>query len=307
MKVTSLSYLIGQGWRSMVSNKLMTLASIGVLTACLFITGIAVLLNLNVSNYVEYLSSQNVVEVYLNDDIAEQTANDLRIAVETLENVSSCEYITKAQALQEMKVFMGENADLLTPYETNASTENPLPASLRAKVIDLVFLDETVNEITTICGGYVYKISVPEDLSDVLIEIQQVVTYVGWGIVAVLGVVSIVIISNTIRLTVFARRKEINIMKYVGATNAFIRLPFFVEGMTVGAIAGVLATGLVGGGYYALIYTATAPDSTWSDVIVQNLLAFELIMPVLAGGFLLSGIFIGGMGCATSIKKHLKV
>ncbi len=307
MKVTSLGYLIGQGWRSMVANKLMTLASIGVLTACLFITGIAVLLNLNVNSYVEYLSSQNVVEVYLADDTPEQTAYDLRVAVETLENISSCEYITKDMALQEMKVFMGENADLLEPYENNAASENPLPASLRAKVSDLALLDETVNEITTIVGGYTYKISVPEDLSDVLLEIQQVVSYVGWGIVAVLGIVSIVIISNTIRLTVFARRKEINIMKYVGATNAFIRLPFFVEGMTVGAIAGLLATIFVGGGYYALIYTATSPESTWSDVIVQNLLPFEYIMPMLAGAFVLFGIFIGSMGCSNSIRKHLKV
>ncbi len=219
MKFSSVGYLIRQGLRNMVANKLMTLASIGVLTACLFITGIAVLLSLNVNSYVEYLSSQNLVEVYLVDGIPEETIYDLRVAVETIDNVSTCEYISKEQALQEMKSFMGDNADLLEPYETNASTENPLPPSLRAKVIDLELLQTTVDEITAATGDYVYKINVPEDLSRVLIEIQQTVTYVGWGLVAILGIVSVVIINNTIGLTVFARRKEINIMKFVGATN----------------------------------------------------------------------------------------
>ncbi len=307
MKITSLGYLIGQGWRNMLANKLMTVASIGVLTACLFITGIAALLSLNVNNYVEYLSSQNVVEIYLTDDVPEETIYDLRVAVETLDNISICEYITKEQALQEMKVFMGENADLLEPYENNASTENPLPASLRAKVVDLTILDTTVGEITAICGSYAYKISVPEDLSRILVDIQRYVMYVGWGLVGILGIVSIVIISNTIRLTVFARRKEINIMKFVGATNAFIRLPFFVEGMTVGAISGLISTLIVGGGYYALLYTATEPNSTWDPVIVQNLLPFELVLPLLAAGFFAFGIFIGSLGCTASMKKHLKV
>ncbi len=307
MKISSLGYLMGQGLRNMVSNKLMTIASIGVLTACLFITGVAALLSLNVNNYVEYLSAQNTVEIYLVEDLSEDAIIDLRVKIETLDNVSSCEYITKEMALEEMKVLMGEDADLLTAYEGEGNTQNPLPASLRAKISNLEFLTETVSEIENITQENSYRINVPENLTQILLTIQKTVTYVGWGLVAVLGIVSVVIISNTIRLTVFSRRKEINIMKYVGATNAFIRLPFFIEGMTVGAISGLLALGLVGGGYYALIYSANSADSFWHESIVENLLPIEFLAPYFAVGFIAFGIIIGGIGCASSIRKHLKV
>ena len=122
-----------------------------------------------------------------------------------------------------------------------------------------------------------------------------------------LGVVSVVVISNTIRLTVFARRKEINIMKFVGATNAFIRLPFFVEGMTVGAISALLATGIVGGAYYGLEQALLQPDALWLSEFTRCMLPFYDVIGPLASGFGMFGVAIGGIGCASSIRKHLKV
>ena len=124
---------------------------------------------------------------------------------------------------------------------------------------------------------------------------------------AVLGIVSVVIISNTIRLTVFARRKEINIMKFVGATNAFIRMPFFVEGMTVGALAGLISTVLVGGAYFAALKALAQPGAMWLDEFTQCLYPFHVVILPLAGIFILFGMFIGSAGCAFSIRKHLKV
>lgn len=307
MKFSSFRYLTKQGWHSMVANRLMTLASIGVLTACLFITGVAVLLSVNVRNYVQYLSAQNVVEVYLTEETDGATAETLRAQVDAIENVSECLYISKAQAVEEMKAEMGDNADLLVGYEGEGNAQNPLPASLRATITDLVLLGETVTQIEQICGASSYKIQVPNDLSAILVALQRVVTYVGWGLVAVLGIVSIVVISNTIRLTVFARRKEINIMKFVGATNAFIRMPFFVEGMTVGALAGLVATALVGGGYYGLLRYAAQPEAAWMQSFTQCLLPIETVLPWLVGGFVLFGVFIGSIGCTSSIRKHLKV
>ncbi len=307
MRISGIGYLIKQGWRSMGANKLMTFASIGVLTACLFITGIAALLSVNVNNYVNYLSSQNHVEIYLNDGVTDEMITSLQSQVQNIENVSECEYVSKAQAVEEMKLLMGEDADLLAPYEGEGNEQNPLPASFRAKIHDLEFLGETVAEIEEITSGYVYRISVPEDLSQILLSIQDIVLYVGWGLVAVLGVVSVVIISNTIRLTVFARRKEINIMKFVGATNTFIRLPFFIEGMTVGAIAGVISTGIVCGGYYALLNSAVTKDTVLLSAIAEHLLPLEEVFPYISIGFLAFGVLIGSIGCTASIKKHLKV
>ena len=139
------------------------------------------------------------------------------------------------------------------------------------------------------------------------IGLKQVVTIVGWGLVAVLGTVSVVVISNTIKLTVFARRKEINIMKFVGATNAFIRLPFFVEGMTVGALSGLVATGIVSGCYYALINGLQSEMEGIASELISYLYPLsEVILPLLIG-FVAFGMLIGSTGCATSIRKHLKV
>ncbi len=159
-----------------------------------------------------------------------------------------------------MQEYLGDYADIMNDYEGEGNTENPLPASFRVSVTDVADLAPTVERIKAM-GAYTataedgtasdanvfYSSEFAHRAGQYIGEPEaHRATTCGWGLVAVLGVVSVVVISNTIRLTVFARRKEINIMKFVGATNAFIRLPFFVEGMTVGAISGVLAT-VVGG------------------------------------------------------------
>lgn len=307
MKWSSFRYLVRQGWHSMVANRLMTVASVGVLTACLFITGVAALVNVNVNSFVDYLSAQNEIEVYLNDDVTADAAAALQEQLEALDNVSACTYTSKAQAVEDMKGWFGADADLLDSYAGEDNADNPLPASLVVTVTDLSQLTDTVQQISTICGASAYKIKAPGDLATVLVGLKRIVTYVGWGLVGVLGIVSIVVISNTIRLTVFARRKEINIMKFVGATNAFIRLPFFVEGMTVGAIAGVLATGIVCGAYYAALRYASQPGAAWLSEFTRCLVPLGDVWMYVLGGFVLFGVFIGSVGCSVSIRRHLKV
>ena len=306
MKFSSFRYLVKQGWHNMLANRLMTFASIGVLTACLVITGVAALLAVNVNSYVDYMGSQNEVEVFLND-IDEATTADLQSKMSAVPNVAECVYISKSQAVLEMMTDVEEYAAIFESYAGENNPENPLPASLRLTIADVALLNETVAEVQRICGENMMDIRSPSVLSDILISLRRVVTYVGWGLVSVLGLVSVVVISNTIRLTVFARRKEINIMKFVGATNAFIRLPFFVEGMTVGAISGLVATGLVGGAYWGLLRFVAQSSEVWLSSVAKSMLSFNSVCPVLLGGFVLFGIFIGGIGCITSIRKHLKV
>ena len=307
MKWSSSKYLTKQGLHSMVQNRLMTLASVGVLTACLIITGVAVLLSVNVNSFVDYLSDQNEFEVYLNDGYEQASIDAFVQNVSALENVAETEYISKSQAVEEMQAWMGEDGDLLSSYAGEDNAANPLPASVRVRVEDLTALSQTVESVKTLGGDMIYEVQSPTELSSVLVGMKRAVTYVGWGLVAVLGVVSVVVISNTIRLTVFARRKEINIMKFVGATNAFIRLPFFVEGMTVGAISGIVSTLVVGGVYYGLLQWLDQPSASWLGEFTRCMHPMsEVIWPML-GGFVLFGVFIGGVGCATSIRKHLKV
>ena len=170
---------------------------------------------------------------------------------------------------------------------------------------DIALLNDTVAAIQQVGGDLFYRINSPTELGDILVQMRRVVNVAGWGLVAVLGIVSVVIISNTIRLTVFARRKEINIMKFVGATNAFIRMPFFVEGMTVGALAGLISTVLVGGAYFAALKALAQPGAMWLDEFTQCLYPFHVVILPLAGIFILFGMFIGSAGCAFSIRKLL--
>lgn len=307
MKWSSFKYLCKQGWHSMVANRLMTLASMGVLSACLFITGVAVLLSVNVNSFVDYLSAQNEVEVYLQKDAPEEAITALKTQVEAMPNVSECAYISRSEAVEEMKGWMGGSSDLLQAYEGEGNPQNPLPASLRVKIAQLPLLAQTVADIEAIGGEVIMRIESPSDLSGVLVSLKRVVTYVGWGLVAILGVVSVVVISNTIRLTVFARRKEINIMKFVGATNAFIRLPFFVEGITVGALSGLFATGVVCGCYYGVLRGLAQPSIQWLSEFTRCIYPLASVWTPVLIGFVAFGAVLGGVGCATSIRKHLKV
>ena len=234
--------------------------------------------------------------------------------------VSAAEVVEHHAAVEEMREYLGDYGDIMNDYAGEGNTENPLPASFRVSVTDVADLAPTVERIKAM-GAYTataedgtasdanvfYKVNSPSELSSTLVNLKRIVNYIGWGLVAVLGVVSVVVISNTIRLTVFARRKEINIMKFVGATNAFIRLPFFVEGMTVGAISGVLATVVVGGAYYGLEQALLQPEALWLNEFTKCMWPFMDIIWPLLGGFVLFGVAIGGVGCASSIRKHLKV
>lgn len=324
MNFSSFKYLIKQGFKSMFANRMMSVASIGVLTACLFITGAATLLSFNVNNYATYLVGRSEIVVYLwdteeqkllyeNPDAAPTTvtpidADVVRTEIEKIENVKDYEFITKEQALAEVGEMLDEYNNLITDYQSGLR-DNPLPASFRITVKNLLQIEETANKLNNIQG--VQKIVSPNDLAIILISIKNAVNYAGIALIGILGIVSLVIVANTIRLTVFARRKEINIMKFVGATNTFIRMPFFVEGMAVGFISAVIAFALLSGSYigfsHLLVTNLESSTSTWLTSIVTCLIPYKTLALPLFGVFAGSGILLGGIGSGMSIRKHLKV
>ena len=340
MRLSSLAYLTRQGWKNMINNRMMTVASIGILTACLFITGAAVLLGINVNNFAGYLAGQNEVVVYLLDGVenpagAVQTlpaegeapaegetpvegepapeqpapqlvAVDITAAVavlESIENIESYTYVSKDEALTEAIGWMGNYADLLEGYRD----DNPMPASFRITVKDLEQLEDTVTALQTIEG--VEYIKAPNDMAQILVTLKSAVNWIALGLVAVLGLVCIVVIGNTIRLTVFARRREINIMKYVGATNAFIRWPFFVEGMTNGLLAGLLAFALISLGYTQLVEYLTAGDIgiNWLNNIFFTIVPYQTLRKPMLITFVCIGVVLGGIGTSGSVRKYLRV
>lgn len=302
MNWSSFKYLAHQGLHSMVKNRLMSVASIGVLTVCLLITGVAGLFTLNVGSLMDYLGSQNETVVYLKEDLTEEGLAAVDSALRSISGLREVTYVSKEEALERMKESMGDSAYLFDVFE---GSENPFLANYRVVLDDVSDLPEIQPQLEAIEG--VESVGAPMQLSQMFTSVHQGVSAVCVVLVSVLGFVSVVVISNTIRLTVFARRKEINIMKYVGATNGFIRLPFFVEGITVGLIAGLISTALVLGGYQLLLIYAVKLPGFWGTLLGGTLLPLDKVWYLVLGGFLAFGMLIGSIGTASSIRKYLKV
>ena len=302
MKWSSFKYLARQGLHNMINNRLMSFASVGVLTVCLIITGVAGLFTANMNSLMIYLRSQNEVVVYLDENLDDAGLASVDSALRAISGLKEVTYVSKDEALDLMRDSMGDKADLFDVFE---GEENPFLANYKVVLQDVGQMDEIVPQLESISG--VVDVNVPTGLSDLVVNIHKAVTVVSVGLVVVLGFVSIVVISNTIRLTVFARRKEINIMKYVGATNGFIRLPFFVEGIAVGLIAGLISSAIVLGGYQLLLIYSVDFPAFWGSILNDVLLGMNQIWWKVLVAFLAFGSLIGSVGTATSIRKYLHV
>ena len=302
MKWSSFKYLVRQGIHSLGTHSMMTFASIGVLTVCLVLTGIAYLFSVNVDSLIDYLGSQNETVVYLNPDLNEEQTAAVDTAIRSISGVSGVEYVSKEDVLSTYKGYMSEQyADLWDAFDN----DNPFKANYRVTVKDLDDIQRISDELSVIEG--VDSVSAPLAMSNVFVQVQDVVTFAGYGLVAVLAVVAVVVISNTIRITVFARRREINIMKYVGATNGFIRLPFFVEGMAAGLISAFIASVIVLGGYWGLTYYSDLVPGFWRSLLSESVVPVTDVWYKVVPAFAAFSVLMGGVGSLVSIRKHLDV
>lgn len=302
MKWSSFKYLVRQGIHSLGTHSMMTFASIGVLTVCLVLTGIAYLFSVNVDSLIDYLDSQNETVVYLNPDLNEEQTAAVDTAIRSISGVSGVEYVSKEDVLSTYKGYMSEQyADLWDAFDN----DNPFKANYRVTVKDLDDIQRISDELSAIEG--VDSVSAPLAMSNVFVQVQDVVTFAGYGLVAVLAVVAVVVISNTIRITVFARRREINIMKYVGATNGFIRLPFFVEGMAAGLISAFIASVIVLGGYWVLTYYSDLVPGFWRSLLSESVVPVTDVWYKVVPAFAAFSVLMGGVGSLVSIRKHLDV
>lgn len=302
MKWSSFKYLVRQGIHSLGTHSMMTFASIGVLTVCLVLTGIAYLFSVNVDSLIDYLGSQNETVVYLSPDLNEEQTAAVDTAIRSISGVSGVEYVSKEDVLSTYKGYMSEQyADLWDAFDN----DNPFKANYRVTVKELDDIQRISDELSAIEG--VDSVSAPLAMSNVFVQVQDVVTYAGYGLVAVLAVVAVVVISNTIRITVFARRREINIMKYVGATNGFIRLPFFVEGMAAGLISAFIASVIVLGGYWLLTYYSDLVPGFWRSLLSESVVPVTDVWYKVVPAFAAFSVLMGGVGSLVSIRRHLDV
>ena len=303
MRASSFRYLVKTGVHNLWANRMMTVASVGTLIACLLIVGFAVLFSINVDSIVEYLGQQNEVVVFMQMDTPAEYMATMEAELNSMEGLDEVVYVSSEEGFAEYKEGLGEDSYLLDGMEAEAA--EILPAKFTAKIVDPQQVDAILASIRRM--DYVDTAEAPTDLTKTLVSVRTMVNTIGGTVIAALVLVSLVIITNTIRASVFTRRKEISIMKYVGATNGFIRVPFIVEGVLLGIIAAVIAFLGIWGGYTIFVDAFATETSSWLGSITQNLVPFWDMGYQLLGYFLLAGILTGGVGSAFSMRGHLKV
>ena len=293
-RLSSLGYLLKEGVKNIWSNRTMSFASVGVLVSCLLLTGAAVLFSMNVDVAMKSLEGNNSTTVYLQEGLPTLTSLRVGQEIKQLDNIEECEFVSKQDAVQNMLDMLGDDGTVL---EGLLGDENFLPDAFRISMKDLNLYDETAAQIEAING--VDEIIDYSDIAEQLTSLDNLVTSVGFWIVLILSLVSLFIISNTIRVTMFSRRLEISIMKSVGATNWFVRVPFIVEGVIIGLLSGGVATGLL-----VLVY----------NKLVSSIASIPLFSPVDIGPitwritliFMLAGALFGALGGLITLGKYLK-
>lgn len=296
MTGSSLRYLFKEGFRNTWSNRMMSIASICVLMSCLVLIGCASMIFLNIESLLGRIEEENVVMVYVKDDTADADVTAMGTQLESIDNIKEVEFVPKEEAWADQLATMEEAQ---AKFFTEISSDIPLPDAYKVTVDDLTYFDNTVKQIETL--DHIDTIRENKDLAEKLVTIRHGVEVISIVIVAVLLAISVFIIQNTIKLTVYSRRLEISIMKSVGATNSFVRLPFVVEGMILGFISGVVSLGLVWGFYE---FAINQFGDLLSSLGLEALNFADFALPML-GIFIAIGIITGVGGALLSMGRYL--
>lgn len=296
MKTNNLGYLFKEGIRSIFLHGLMSFASVCVTVACLIIVGSFSILMYNLNIMVENLNQTNEVLAYVDENLSDAEAKSVGTKINMIDNVMQSDYISREEALASFVEEHGEEGNTFQGV-------NPEDLRHRFRVVleDNAKMAETVAQLEQIPG--VVAIDAEYELAEGFSTISKVLHFVSFAIIAVLLVVSLLIISNTVRLSMFDRRDEIAIMKMVGATNGFIKMPFVVEGFFLGIIGAAIAFALEWLMYDGMIGRIAEVDALGLFEFVPFV---ELLTPMIVT-FTAAGLFVGIVGSLTSIRKFLNV
>ena len=301
MKARSARYLIGEGLKNIWLNRMMSIASIGVLMASMLLMGIAIAFSENVDRRMSEVESQNVVMVFLDDELSDEQVQSVYEQIKSLDNINPDEttYIPSSQALEGMLNEMGpQYEEYFNQYFEEGNTI--MPETVRASMIDLEKFDQTIAAIENVEGVQSYNSS--RDLAVILTTARDAINTAGVWIIVLLSLIALVIISNTVRITMFNRKLEISIMKAVGATNGFIRFPFMIEGITLGVIASLLTVGVE----YLLYKLALKALNPIMKIFTYNPVPFSDFMWIILLIFLALGIISGLIASIITISKYLR-
>ena len=295
MRLNNLGYLLKEGFRGIFIHGFMSFAAVCVTVACLVIVGSFSILAYNLDIMVEELNQTSEILVYVDSELSDAEARSIGTKINTLDNILRADFISREEALE----------DFVNDHEGDSAFSGVQAEDLRHRYVvaleDNTKMVQTDAQLKQIAG--VAKTNAAYELAEGFSTIQNVIHIVSVAVIAILLVVSLLIISNTVKLAMYDRKDEIAIMKMVGATNAFIRLPFQVEGFTLGMVGAALAFGLEWALYDSLIQQIAQVDSLQLFTFV----AFqELLMPMMAT-FAAAGLFVGIVGSWTSIRKFMNV
>ncbi len=299
MRYNVISYLIGEGFKSTFKQKKMTSASIIIMCATMFIFGLFFVIGENVNSVIKQIESQQGIQIFIEETATDEQIDQLGNQIKNINGVNKVTFVSKQDALNSMKAVLEDNQSILEGWDE----ENPFPASYFVTLTDLSLNEEVQEQIFKL--DYVDEIESQNNTISKLQSLANGIQIMTIIILVLLIVISIFIISYTIKLTVHARRREISIMKYVGATNGFIRGPFIVEGVIIGIISAVITLVVLG-----LCYNAVM-GGIGESVLVQDigigLLSFSDMFFLVLTVYLLLGIGIGILGSVISMRKYLKV
>jgi len=290
MRLRTFNYFFREAFISFIRNRWMSLASIGAVASALIILGSFLLLSVNFDHILKDVESQVEITAYLEDTVEGSEVSRLNGEISLIGGVKEIKFVSKEAALEEFKQQVGK--DLLE------GIDNPLPSSFRIKVDNPQDVAQVAGEIQKLQG--IEEVKYGKGVVEKLFNIIYWLRLLGLVIMAVFAAVSVFIISNTIRLTVFARRREINIMKYIGATDWFVRWPFLIEGMVLGFIGSAIAIAILAGGYSYLYNIVRLNIPMISLIPMEEFYIYAL-------GFLAIGMFIGAFGSSFSIRRFLHV
>lgn len=298
MKYNVIGYFLSEGFRNVFKNKKSTFSCLGVMCATMLIFGLFFAIGKNINSAVQGLEKEQGMQVFMEYDASEEDINKLNEDLNKIEGVNSVTFVSKEEAYNTMKERLGKNDKGLRGFTPDIFAVSYIVTltdlSLNNQVYDAVSSLDTVREIQN-----------KGDTIETLSKIGNTIQIVTFTMFAILILISLFIISNTIKLTVHARRKEISIMKYVGATNSFIRTPFMIEGIIIGLFSGIISILIVGGGYN-YIASELAQSATWQKLSI-SLLSFGDMFGQIVLVYMLLGVGIGIIGSSISMRKYLEV
>ncbi|HNX14521.1 MAG TPA: permease-like cell division protein FtsX [Oscillospiraceae bacterium] len=292
MKNKSIGYLLRQGFKNIFSNGLMSFASVSVLFACLLLVGGAFLMYFNIQKGVEYVGSMGEIVLFVEDGADANECSNIQKTLESLPELHDVQFISSTEGLAQLQSEITGGEQLFSMLEG----QDILPNSFRVKVKDPNDYERMVKQLSQIFG--ISDVVANGKIANTLTNISTAIATFGAAVVVVLLVVSVFILINTIKLAMFTRRKEIYIMKMVGATNSFVRLPFFVEAVVLGLFSAIIA-------YVALRFAYIGLHNYLSELSITPIPWPKVSLTVL-GSFLGAGFLVGMLSSSVSIKKYLK-